>query len=99
LPESYSDELANEKLMELEIQKPAEECLQPDKEASQDIYCQVFGSGKNLGNLWRNGSRHNQFRQSIKNDVWYSHEDKKVYLHAALKKLNFFWIFKLISFT
>jgi len=51
LPESYSDELANEKLMELEIQKPAEECLQPDKEASQDIYCQVFGSGKNLGNL------------------------------------------------
>jgi hypothetical protein len=27
------------------------------------------------------------------------YEDKKFGLHAALKKLNIFWLFKLISFT
>lgn len=103
--ESHSEEMTNEKLMEMEIQRPAGECVQPDKEASIDIYCEVFGSGTNVGTPWRNGSRHNQFHQSIK--IMYHilssykeiYEDKKVDLRAFLKKLNFFRIFKLISFT
>jgi hypothetical protein len=92
LLESQSEELTNEKLMEMEIQKPAEECVQPDKEVFQDIYCQVFGSGINVGTFWRNESRHNQwsrhnqFRQSIRMlcDILSSYkelyEDKKKFI-------------------